>query len=116
MAASFLDLHSGRAVRVAVRDDSREVAGAQAAEGEDSHATQTRVYCQMPDDALLSVQEVQLSVPESDMPGRPRNRVACSVCSEHVSDDRHLVIEGSVLCRGCAGEAYYEVVETAVVS
>jgi formylmethanofuran dehydrogenase subunit E len=116
MAATFLDLQSGRAVRVAVRDDSRDVAGAYATEGEDSHAAQTRAYCRMPDEALLSVTEVRVSIPESDMPGRPRNRVACSICREHVSDDRHLVVEGSVLCRGCAGEAYYEVVETAVVS
>ncbi len=107
MAASFLDLETGAAVRVAGRDDSREIAGRYATAGEDAHTAQTRAYRLMSDCELLTVQRISLRLPEADLPGRPRNRVACDRCGEHVSDDREVRRQDSILCRPCAGASYY---------
>jgi len=109
MAASFLDLSTGRAVRVAARDDSREAVARYSAGVEDPHDAQTEAYRLMPDEELLRVQAVELHLAESDLPGRPRRRVPCAQCGEHVSDDRHVLVAGRPLCRSCAGKPYYRV-------
>ena len=107
MAASFLDLDTGSAVRVAACDGSRELVSLYAPGVADTHKAQTEAYRHMPDSALLRVQRVAISLSEGDMPGSPRIRVPCVQCGEHVSDDRHVVRGGELLCRSCAGAAYY---------
>jgi formylmethanofuran dehydrogenase subunit E len=109
MAASFLDLSTGRAVRVVARDDSRERVARYAPGIEDPHDAQTVAYRLMPDEELLRVQAIELRLDESDLPGRPRQRIPCSLCGEHVSDERHVIVAGRPLCRSCAGEPYYRV-------
>ena len=109
-AATFVDTGTGRAVRVVIREDSRERASAYAV-GEDetrSHVVQLKAYTVMPDQELLTLQEVRLRVPREDMPGPPISRVRCDVCGEGVNDRREVRDNGRVLCRACAGEKYYE--------
>jgi len=110
MAASFLDTETGAAVRIVARDDARQRVLAYAPESPDIHQAQTQAYRAMPDSELLAVQRIRLRLAESDMPGRPRSRVACSVCGEHVSDERHVFVDGQPACRACAGGRYYGLV------
>jgi formylmethanofuran dehydrogenase subunit E len=109
MAATFLDIRTGRAVRVVARDDSRNKVPTYAPQVEDTGRAQLSAYKIMPDNELFIVQAVSVDVPEQDLPGRPRRRVICEGCREGVSDSREVYRWGRVLCRPCAsGSPYYQ--------
>jgi formylmethanofuran dehydrogenase subunit E len=42
------------------------------------------------------------------MPGYKSARVTCAECSEGINFKREVVRDGRILCRGCAGDRYYE--------
>ena len=107
LAATFLDLSTGTAYRVAARDDSREAAHRYAPEGSDKKTAQLHAYGVMPLDELFDVDCVTVEVPEEDLPGHPLSRVTCSTCGEGVNDKREVVIDGRTLCRACAEGPYY---------
>jgi len=68
----------------------------------------------MPDDELFTVQQVRIQLPEEDLPGAPRRRVACEACAEGISDGREVRRDGRILCRPCAsGTPYYTPVHLA---
>lgn len=98
LAATFLDEHTGRAVRVATRGDLRERVGAS---GEGRHEVQRAAYASWPDEDLFTIAEVQLALSQYDRPGPPRSRVMCSTCREEVSDGRHIDTEMGPQCRPC---------------
>ncbi|HEV2178074.1 MAG TPA: FmdE family protein [Terriglobia bacterium] len=107
VAATFVDLESGRAVRVAARDDSRRRARQVAPELADPYRQQREAYKAMDDAELFIWQRVRVKVNDQDLPGGPRSRVACDECGEGVNNGRELRAGGRVLCRNCAGESYY---------
>lgn len=107
MAATFLDLKTGRAVRVTAREEARELAPRYAPEVADKYEQQRRAYRIMPDDELLTIEEVRVEVPAEDMPGSPISRVVCEGCGESVVDMREVMQEGKVLCRNCAAGGYF---------
>src|SRR3990172_2662004 len=82
MAATFLNLETGRAVRVFAREDAREEAKELFPGVENKYTTQLEAYKIMRDDELFDVMEVQLSLRSEDMPGRPLKRVQCERCGE----------------------------------
>ena len=110
VAATFVDLEAQRAVRVAARDDSREKARTMFPDLAKPHQQQIAAYKVMDDAELFSVQPVRVKLEPSDLPGRPRSRVACEQCGEGVNDGRERRVAGRILCRSCAGEKYYETV------
>jgi formylmethanofuran dehydrogenase subunit E len=61
----------------------------------------------MPDSVLLAVQQVTLTVSLEKLLSKPGVRVNCEICGEEIINERETVIEGTVLCRACAGHAYY---------
>jgi formylmethanofuran dehydrogenase subunit E len=104
MAATFVDTASGRAVRVAARDDARQAAMLHAPAAPDARSAQITAYGCMAEAHLLDVAPVDV------LPGwldRPRVRVRCAACGEGVSYGREIVRGGRPLCRACAGERYY---------
>jgi formylmethanofuran dehydrogenase subunit E len=107
MAATFLNLESGEAVRVLAREDSREKAKALFPEMGDKYKAQLEAYKVMDDAELFEVAEVLVKVNPEDMPGRPLSRVSCHRCGEHVQDMREVYREGEALCRACADGTYY---------
>jgi len=110
VAATFVDVATGGAVRVAARDDSRLRAKQVAPELGDPYRQQREAYKVMDDAELFTLQRVRVKVPDQDLPGAPRSRVPCEECGEGVNDGRELRAHGRVLCRNCAGESYYEAV------
>jgi formylmethanofuran dehydrogenase subunit E len=62
----------------------------------------------MSDDDLFSTQWVKVELPPEEFPGYKGERAVCDVCGEGINFRRELRREGKVLCRSCAGEAYYE--------
>lgn len=108
IAATFVDVLGGRAVRVAPRLDVRSRA-IDYAPGEKRHYfAQLHGYQIMPDEELLAVQEVQLSTPVEQIIGRPGVRTACAVCGEEIINGREIYVDGRALCRACLGGAYYQ--------
>ena len=108
VAATFVDLETGRAVRIVARDDSRARARAMFPDLADPHQAQLAAYKVMGDGELFTLQRVRVTLDATDLPGRPRSRVNCQRCGEGINDVRERHIEGRILCRPCAGEGYYE--------
>jgi formylmethanofuran dehydrogenase subunit E len=109
-AATFVDTATGEAVRVAARDDARELAGAVAPGEPDPRRAQTAAYRTLPEDRLLRLERVAVDPGWLD---RRRRRVLCAQCGEGVNYEREVRAGGRVLCRACAGESYYTVIEAA---
>jgi formylmethanofuran dehydrogenase subunit E len=101
LAATFLDEHTGAAVRVAARGDLRQRVGAN---GEDRHQVQRQVYATWPVEDLFTFAEVQFELSQFDRPGPPRSRVICVSCGEEVSDSRHVETEMGPRCRPCVNQ------------
>jgi len=109
IAATFVDVQQGKAVRVSPQVDIRERAAVYA-RGETRHYfAQLAAYQVMPDAELLSIQEVRLNVPVEELVSRPGVRTQCDQCGEEIINEREVIREGRILCRACAGGAYYQV-------
>jgi formylmethanofuran dehydrogenase subunit E len=107
VAATFVDTHSGRAVRVVPKASIRERAWAFAPEANTRWQAQLLGYPRMSEDELLVTQEVALVFSLEKLSSKDGYRVACQACGEEVINEREVVQDGHVLCRACAGQRYY---------
>jgi formylmethanofuran dehydrogenase subunit E len=112
VAATFVDLETHRAVRIVARDESRDKAKTMFPALSDPYQAQLAAYKLMEDDELFILKPVRVKLEPKDLPGRPHSRVACEQCGEGINDGRERRAAGHILCRSCAGESYYEEVET----
>jgi len=108
VAATFVDLETGRAVRVAAKESSKTLARQMHPELEDKNRQQMLAYREMPDDDLFTIQWVKVDLPPEEFPGYKAGRVVCSQCGEGINFRREVLREGATLCRSCAGERYYD--------
>jgi formylmethanofuran dehydrogenase subunit E len=109
MAATFLNLKTGKAMRIIAREDSRQKAKEHFPESDNKYAGQLAAYKIMTEEDLFEVMEVRVAIRPEDMPGRPLRRVRCEACGEHVQDMREVYRDGKPLCVSCAGGGYYVV-------
>jgi formylmethanofuran dehydrogenase subunit E len=107
VAATFLDLKTGRAVRIAAKESSKQAARDKFPELE-KEAGQQKAYAALSDDILFDKQWVKVIVPPEDLPGFKGPRILCVQCGEGINFKREVVVDGRTLCRACAGERYYE--------
>lgn len=107
MAATFVDVETGKAFRVAARESSKDLAKRMYPEITDKNQQQMKAYREMDDVALFSAQWVQVELPPEEFPGFKGERIVCSQCGEGISYRREVKQGGKVLCRGCAGEEYF---------
>jgi len=103
-AATFVDLRSGKAVRVAVSEKNRA-----------QHDTLTkseviRVLAEAPEDEILKIEHVKLEISPDDIPGFPNHKAFCDQCGEQVMDNRVVTKAGKTLCKNCAEGSYYTVI------
>lgn len=110
MAATFVNFATGKAVRVTAREEARELSAKYCPELADKYKRQLEAYRLMPEEELFTTQEVLVSVPECDLPGRPLRRVQCDQCGDHVQDSREVERDGRTLCRACDGQRYYKLI------
>ncbi len=108
LAATFIDLNTGDAVRLAAREDVREKAARHQPDGWTKNEAQVAAYKTMPDEELFDIERVSVHIPGTDMPGPPLSRVICDECGEGVNDGREVRREGKILCRACANGSYYQ--------
>jgi formylmethanofuran dehydrogenase subunit E len=107
MAATYVNLKTGKAVRVLAREESRRTAKERFPHIENKYAGQIEAYKVMNEEDLFEVMPVVVQIRPEDMPGRPLNKVVCDACGEHVQDSREIRREGAILCKACAGSCYY---------
>ncbi len=108
VAATFVDVTMGKAVRISARESSKARARQMHPELCDKNQQQMRAYREMPDQDLFKIQRVKVELPPEEFPGYKGERVVCEECGEGINFRREVRRDGRVLCRGCAGERYYE--------
>jgi len=108
MAATFIDLETGRAVRIAARESSKQKARELHPEIESKNQQQMLAYREMPESDLFDVQWVKVDVGAEELPGYKGERIVCAECGEGINFKREVHRDGKILCRGCAGERYYQ--------
>ena len=111
IAATFVDVETEQALRIAPQPDLRQRAFAYA-DGESRHYfAQLRAYQSMPDDELLNIQPVCLTTPIQTIVSRAGARVNCESCGEEIINEREVILHGRLLCRACGWGGYYASVE-----
>ena len=108
VAATFVDVETGKAVRVAARESSKALAKSLHPEITDKNQQQMLAYRELPDDEMFQIQWVRVPLPPEEFPGYKGERRICDVCGEGINFRREIRREGKILCRSCAGESYYE--------
>lgn len=106
MAATFVDLQTGRGMRIAAREDSKARAEEMFPELDKEHAQQ-KAYRVLSDEELFDKSPVRVEVRAEDLPGFKAPRVVCEKCGEGINFKREVVVAGRTLCRGCAGSSYF---------
>lgn len=107
VAATFVDVQTAQALRVAPRPDVRQAAYAYAPDEPRHYFAQLRGYQHMPDDALLTIEPVQLLRPIREIVSRPGVRVNCAGCGEEIINEREIIVSGQPFCYACARGGYY---------
>lgn len=107
MAATFLNLETGRAFRVLSTEDARDLACVYAPEVETAGNRQLEAYKRMPDSVLFRVQSVEVSVRPWDLPGPTRRKIPCSLCGQVVRDGKEIMTKNGVICRPCSDQCYF---------
>jgi formylmethanofuran dehydrogenase subunit E len=108
MAATFVDVSTGKAIRIAAKESSKALARTMHPEIESKNQQQMLDYREMPEDDLFTKQWVKVELPAEEFPGYKGERIVCAECGEGINFRREVLRDGKVLCRACAGEKYYE--------
>jgi formylmethanofuran dehydrogenase subunit E len=107
MAATFINIESGEAVRILSTESSRDAAPEFAPTIVDRRKQQLEAYKKMPDEVLFKVEPVAVDIPINDMPGPSRFKCRCQKCGQVVRDKKEVMINGKTVCRPCAYGTYY---------
>jgi formylmethanofuran dehydrogenase subunit E len=108
VAATFVDVSSGKAIRIAARESSKNLARQMHPEIADKNQQQMQAYREITDDNLFTMQWVKVELPPEEFPGYKGERIVCELCGEGINFRREVRTAEKVLCRACAGERYYD--------
>jgi formylmethanofuran dehydrogenase subunit E len=102
MAATFVDLETNRALRIAARESSKARARELYPEIENKNQQQMRAYRDMPDNELFTEEWVQVQIEPKEFPGYKGARIACDECGEGINYERFIQRDDRILCLACA--------------
>ena len=102
MAATFVDLASGRAIRIVALDGSRDLARQLYPHLESTSRQQMQAYRELAHGELFRAQWVSVTVDPEDLPGYKGERVVCARCGEGVNFGRVVETGGERICLSCA--------------
>jgi len=108
MAATFVDVSTGKAIRIAAKESSKQVARTMHPELSEKNQQQMLAYREMDEKDLFTTQWVKVELPAEEFPGYKGDRIVCAHCGEGINFRREVQRDGRVLCRSCAGESYYK--------
>jgi len=100
-AATFMDMDTGKAVRVSVTEKIRVTPGQTDVRGV------ARTLLEVPESELIRVLPVNVVMQEEELPGTPGHKARCSVCGELVLDHKETVVGGNIMCKNCVEGSYY---------
>ncbi len=109
VAASFVDLSTGEAIRIAPLSTSRAAANRYAPFEPDNWHQQLLGYQIAPDEQLFSWRKIILHEPIETYISKPGMRVICRICQEEIMNEREVLVDGNFLCQTCAGDSYYSI-------
>ncbi len=107
MAATFVNLETGKAFRIVSTETARDLAPALMPQIEDPRQQQLEAYKIMDIEDLFTVDPVRVNVPASDMPGPTRFKAVCARCGIIVRDKKEVLKNNEILCRPCALGSYF---------
>lgn len=107
MAATFLNLKTGKAFRVLSTEEARDLAEVYAPDVAEKGPRQLVAYKRMPDSVLFRVQKVRVNLDECDLPGPTRRKTVCSICGQTIRDRREALVDNLPVCRPCSGACYF---------
>jgi len=110
IAATFINIKTGEAVRVTPRLDVRDRARDYAPDEKRRYYAMLKGYQEMPAEELLSIEEIVLTEPVESIISRAGVRVNCEDCGEEIINEREVIRDNRVLCRPCATPSYYKTV------
>lgn len=108
MAATFLNLETGKAVRVLSTEESRDLAAFYAKGISTLREQQITAYKTMPDNVLFRVFEVSVTLNESDYPGPSGSKFTCMKCGQVIRDNRQVNERGLMVCKPCTDDCYFK--------
>ena len=107
IAATFVQVETGEAVRIAPQLDVREKAFKYAPGIKKRYYAMLAGYQVMPENELLRLKPVTLTPPVQTLISRAGVRVSCERCGEEIINERERNLDNETLCRSCAGDSYY---------
>jgi formylmethanofuran dehydrogenase subunit E len=114
MAATFVDLATGRALRIVAVESSKQRARELYPQIADKNQQQMKAYREMDDAELFGEEWVEVDLGPKEMPGYKSARIACAQCGEGINYDRFVEREEETLCFACAypEQRYYRPAST----
>ena len=107
IAATFIKVPGGEAVRISPRLDIRQRAWDYAPSEKKYYYAQLQAYQVMPEVELFNIKAVNLALPLEKIISQAGIRTECDFCGEEIINDRQVYRNGFTLCRACAGPVYY---------
>lgn len=107
VAATFVDIKTRYAVRIAPKLDIREIACSYFQNKLQHYNAQMEAYQILPDEEMLLIQKVFLNRPIEQIISRPGIRVNCDACGEEIMNEREVHCNERTLCHACAYGGYY---------
>lgn len=107
VAATFVDQNTGCAIRIHPHPRARDLAGFYAPQADNRWHAYLIAYQKMPDQELLVVDPVTLTLSLTKIISQETARARCARCGEEIFNEREVKVDGCDLCLACAGEAYY---------
>lgn len=111
MAATFVNLETGKAVRIVSKESARSLAASKAPQIRDRHRQQLEAYKTMACEDLFDILAVKVDVDDCDMPGPTKFKAVCQKCGQVVRDKREVMKNNRILCRPCALGTYFTPVQ-----
>jgi formylmethanofuran dehydrogenase subunit E len=108
VAATFVDVNAGKAVRIAAKESSKAQAKQMHPEIADKNQQQMLAYREISDEDLFTTQWVRVNLPPEEFPGYKGERVVCETCGEGINFRREVRRIEKVLSKSCAGDQYYD--------
>jgi len=111
MAATFVNLETGKAVRIVSKESARTLAASKAPQIRDRHRQQLEAYKTMACEDLFDIKAVKVDVDACDMPGPTKFKAVCQKCGQVVRDKREVMKNNRILCGPCALGTYFTPVQ-----
>src|SRR5260370_2075440 len=108
VAATFVDVQTGKAVRVAAKESSKALARSLHPEIADKNRQQMLAYREMSDEQMFQTQWVHVELLPEEFPGYKGERVVCERCGEGINFRREVRLDGTGILPTSGGKDCFD--------